>query len=504
MKFYLGIDIGTTHIKACIINEKGRTVSCEVRDHETVWTERYGAVYDPCLSWEVTMDCIKAAVLGLKQKEPDAVLTAAGITSMAEAGVPVDKDGMPLTPVIAWNQAVEASAEYPEELTGYPLYQRTGLICHPKYTINRLLWLRETDKDLFDRMDCWLSVADYILFCMTGEYRTDTSLAGRTLLFNINTGTWDPELTRFADMEGRLPEIMNGNSRPPVIPPHTAGKLGLPQGMRVVCAGHDHLCAALAEQKDNESMIFNSMGTSEVYTGFIPKPEMSENYFKHGIVQGRFDGRYFWMCNLPSSGASVEWLRTLLSVGDKMNYEQLMALQGSRPSDVFYLPFLNGAGTHRHKTDLKGTFFGFTTETKSEDMVQAVYDGIAMEGRYILERLDECGAFPNGPVTAAGGGIRNRGLMETKANAMNRGFRLSSLTEAAAAGAAIRAAGSTGTAVPRCGGGEYAAIEPDGALNLEYEKKYVQYKHLCRTLDWDETENGSMIQQNGGKNGSSS
>lgn len=91
-------------------------------------------------------------------------IRAIGITSMAEAGVAVDADGVPLTPVVPWNagQGGPEEADFPASLRGFSLYRKTGLIWHRKYTINQLLSLKTSRPELFERMDCFLSVSDYL------------------------------------------------------------------------------------------------------------------------------------------------------------------------------------------------------------------------------------------------------------------------------------------------------------------------------------------------------
>ena len=111
-----------------------------------------------------------------------------------------------------------------------------------------------------------------------------------------------------------------------------ARRFGLREDVRVCTGGHDHLCAALAEDL-KEGEVLNSMGTSEVYIGFLTQLPDQELLYKKGIQLGRFQGKYYWICNMPSSGASVEWLRSFLSVdGRPVPYESLMQIERQVPS----------------------------------------------------------------------------------------------------------------------------------------------------------------------------
>lgn len=477
----LGIDIGTTHIKACAAGHDGTILSSAVKAHETKQSKQYGLIYDCDDLWEITAECIRRAAAECKAAGFAEDIGAIGITSMAEAGVPVDQHGKPLTPIIPWNQANLSSGSFPEQLRGYALYERTGLLRHPKYAINRLLRLREKEEAIFQKMEHWLSVADYVLYRLSGEYWTDVSLAGRTMLFNLHTGTWDKELTAFAGMEGRLPRIQSPGTELPVISRNAAEELGLSKEAKIFCAGHDHLCAAYAEQMEEGAGILNSMGTSEVYTGFLAAPHVTEASYTHGILQGRFRSGYYWMCNMPSSGASVEWLRNLVSADRLLPYEELTEPAKEIPSALYYLPFLNGGGTHRGETRIKGGFLGILPGTNRADMLQGIYEGIAMEDRIILENLEEWGGCSTEPITAAGGGTKNTSLMEAKASVMGREIRISKNVQAAALGAALQAAKAAGASLDGISK-EYHPVLPDPALKAPYDRKYLSYKKYCRLL----------------------
>ena len=150
------------------------------------------------------------------------------------------------SPVVPWNagQGGPEEADFPASLRGFSLYRKTGLIWHRKYTINQLLSLKTSRPELFERMDCFLSVSDYLFFRLTGERRTEESLACRTMLYNIFEGQWDSELTAFAGVTGKMPPVGKGSTGWPILKKELASRYGLPDKISVRIGGHDHLCAA--------------------------------------------------------------------------------------------------------------------------------------------------------------------------------------------------------------------------------------------------------------------
>lgn len=480
MELYLGIDIGTTHIKVCAVDKDGRPAGTALRDQDNRPVPGWGNCFTADALWEKTTECLKEVLLGT---EPGSV-RGIGITSMAEAGVPVDREGIPLMPVVPWN-AWEAMAgtreEFPENLRGLGLYRKTGLIWHPKYTINQFLFLRKNWPSLFAKMDCFLSVSDYLLFCLTGERMTEESLACRTMLYHIHEQKWDEELTAFAGVDGKLPRVAAGEEDWPVIKKEMAGRFGLREDVRVCIGGHDHLCAAHAENL-KEGEILNSMGTSEVYIGFQERVPSIELLYEKGIQLGRFQGKYYWICNMPSSGASIEWLRSFLSPdGRPVPYERLMQEERPVPSRVMYLPFVNGAGSHRlvfsgndaqRTGKTAGGFLDIAMTTSPMDMAQGIYEGIGCETRVILELLEEAG-IGTGRIICAGGGTRNRLLLQAKADVTGHTFFISRRTQATALGAAAIAGG-----IRLKGTMENGRVCPEENYRKTYDEKYESYRQV--------------------------
>lgn len=215
MELFLGIDIGTTHMKVCAVRPDGSVCHTVLRDQSVRELPGWGSCFRAEELWEKTEDCLKELFSQIDRKQ----IRAIGITSMAEAGVAVDADGVPLTPVVPWNagQGGPEEADFPASLRGFSLYRKTGLIWHRKYTINQLLSLKTSRPELFERMDCFLSVSDYLFFRLTGERRTEESLACRTMLYNIFEGQWDSELTAFAGVTGKMPPVGKGSTGWPIL-----------------------------------------------------------------------------------------------------------------------------------------------------------------------------------------------------------------------------------------------------------------------------------------------
>lgn len=508
MNYAVGLDIGTTHIKACLTDQTGAILAVSETDNRQEETEQFGRCFRAEALFEKAVFCIRN-VIGQAGKIPEAI----GITSMAESGVFLDRDGKALLPVISWSEAGDA-CPLPPGLCGEEFYQRTGLLWHPKYTVSRILCLREKFPELYGKVDSALSVADYILYRLCGKKCTDESLACRTGMYDIVRQSWWTRMTDFAGMTGKLPEVLRGDEGWPVLAEdayellglrergagrsaeakgfpesssassegmerfwkRTSEQSGMAQEIRVRVCGHDHLCAAVGAGVQG-SEVFHSMGTSEVYIGWLDGPGRNDAFYEKGIQQGRFGGRRYWICNMPSSGASVEWFRMLLSTDEKITYEALMAEKGQIPSPVSYLPFVNGTGTHRMQQGMQtGAVLGLKGNTGRGDILQGIYEGIAMESRYILGQLAAVG-IDTRQLIVVGGGSKNRCLMQAKADVTGSTFLCCKTVQAAAAGAAALAGGFM------VDGRELAyRAEARAEYEAAYREKYEKYRNLCRVL----------------------
>lgn len=487
MDVYLGIDIGTTHLKVCAVRQDGCVLYTALRDQETELHPEWGDCIPAKALWERVCGCLEE-VIG--RVDPDNI-RAFGIASMAEATVPIDRYGNSLMPAVPWNGAAWGGREenLPSSYRGLSLYKKTGLLWHPKYTVNQLLFLKKSRPDILRAADCFLSVSDYILFRLTGEKRTEESLACRTMLYDVFRREWESELTAFAGAEGKLPRVTAPKEEWPCLKKEMAQRFGLREEVRVCIGGHDHLCAATAEGLE-EGEVLNSCGTSEVYLGFLAQTEklpLLERLYENGIQLGVFQGRYYWICNMPSSGASIEWLRRFLSWnGERVSYESLMRPSHVIPSSILYFPFINGQGTHRREP-VEAGLLGLTMHTTPQDAAQGIYEGIAFETQTILEHLEAAGIRTE-RIVSAGGGIRNRLLMQAKADVTGREFLLSENTQATAMGAAILA-GLPKTEARKADKGTKAsvrvseeAVRPTPDLRKAYLLKYDRWRKLLRTL----------------------
>ena len=196
----IGVDVGSTHIKVALVAPGSGVLYVARRATETHAVRGGGAYHRSAELLAAVNSAIAECVAEADGKVgPPAAI---GIASMAEAGVPVDRRNLPVGDILAWHDPrPERQAAWLERQIGAaPLFARTGLRPEPKYTLPKLLWLREQKAADFTRLRHWAGVAELVALDLTGELATNASLACRTLAFDVTKRAWDPELLALASL----------------------------------------------------------------------------------------------------------------------------------------------------------------------------------------------------------------------------------------------------------------------------------------------------------------
>ncbi|MGD0249152.1 MAG: FGGY family carbohydrate kinase, partial [Candidatus Limnocylindrales bacterium] len=182
----VGVDVGSTHTKAALVVPGSGVLHVARRATDTHLVRGGGAYHRPAELLAAVIsaiaECVAAAGAG---RRPAGI----GIASMAESGVPINRRNLPVGDILAWHdpRPDRQAAWLERQIGAAPLFIRTGLRPEPKYTLPKLLWLREQKAADFTRLRHWAGVAELIALDLTGELATNASLACRTLAFDVTT-----------------------------------------------------------------------------------------------------------------------------------------------------------------------------------------------------------------------------------------------------------------------------------------------------------------------------
>ncbi len=259
----LGIDIGTSHTKAVVVARDGREVASSA-----VATPFVGRDGRTEMSVDALRGCLGDVLAPLGDRRRQVV--AAGVAGIAESGAPFDAGGRPLAPVIAWTdeRGHEAVAALARQF-GPALPARIGQEVRTVLTVSKLGWLVSNGMTGMAR---WLGVPELALHALTGEAATEVSLAARTGAFDVISRNWIPEVpTSLGFSIGAFPPVCVAGAAMGRVSGPASGWSGLPRGIPVTIAGHDHL-VGMAGAGAGPGDAANSVGTAETIVVRAPGP----------------------------------------------------------------------------------------------------------------------------------------------------------------------------------------------------------------------------------------
>lgn len=483
MALLLGIDLGTTRIKAALLDtDAGRVIRAAARPTPTHHPQPELSEHDPEELWQTVAGCIREAAGG----QP---VVALAISSMAEAGVLVDRETRPIAPVIAWyDRRSEPQASWIEARVAMDrLYRITGQRVSPSFGVTKLLWLRENVPHASERGVRWLPLPSYILWRLCGEQMVDYTIAARTLLFDQNTLRWSAELLAAFGLPktGLLPSVAVGGTPVGTVTAEAARATGLPEGAACVLGGHDHLCAALTSGAHTPGAVVESTGSANalimLLPRFLPDPALAPSgYASYAYLR---PGLWALKGGLKSAGSAVEWLARMLSADGTPDYARLEAAArdgiGKRAGPL-WLPHLIGSGTPEGDRFSRAGLVGAAYEHTSGDLFRGMLESLACWLRHNLEEMGAITSQPVDSVILTGGATRLSLLSQLKADVTGKPVRIPQIEEAASVGAALLAG---------LGAGEFNSMEE--ALNsLRYEfveflpdpSRAAWYDQLYRTV----------------------
>lgn len=489
------LDLGTGRVRAVAVDLKGHIVAEAAEPTPTHFPQAGWAEYHPRELWQTVCKVLTALTQTAKAH---GAIQGFATGSMGEAGVLIDADGRELGPIIAWycGRTVADGERMRAELGDDYIFRTSGVTTSPSFSLAKILWWRRTHPEIFSKARRWLNMADWVAFRLTGEARTDYTLASRTNALDLGRLAWADELLGKLDIDPALfaPLIASGALVGRV---HATGaqETGLPPGLPVSGGGHDHVISTVAADTTAPGILLDSMGTAEGLILANDRPIFEEALRRGGNQQSVLcldKPRYKLMCGLTTSGGAIEWFRRQAGGA---SYDSLIAEAGKLPpgsNGLCFLPQLRGGDQPYPNPHARGAFIGITGDAAPGALFRAVLEGICLYARLGFDHLSAIkGVAPISRIRIIGGGTRNDLLMKIKASVYGRPLEVTPLSEATCLSAAILGGlgagifGSVAEAQSRMaeGLGQVRVVEPDPHWTARYEELYqTVYTQLPATL----------------------
>ena len=443
----LGVDIGTTNLKALAFSPDGNELARAAVSTPTQYPHPDWAEFDHDSLWGALVTIIRDVVA---QLAGTAEFAAIAFTGMAEAGFPLDKNGNPLHAAIAWfDRRVLPQMEQWQNIIGPDRTARiTGLPIAPAAGILRPLWLRDNHPELFAGTKFWLNLPDYAAYRLSGIMATEYSLASRMMVLDIDTRQWSDSLLNSVELDTSLfGQLVPSAVQIGSVHQAAADLTGLPVDLPVCSAGHDHLCAAAGLGVTEPGDIFDSIGTAEAIVATLDRRIEDPGVVTSGIAQGIhvIPERYYAISGNTFGGGSIDWTRQLLHNAlpdQKQSFEAMIQMADQVPpgsGGVFFLPHLRQANPPIMDPFSRGAFVGLSSDCGPGHLARAVMEGLAFEYQRILDEVCERFQLAGKRLVAAGGGTRNSLFMQIKSDVSGLPLVIPDIDEATCLGAALAA-----------------------------------------------------------------
>jgi xylulokinase len=410
---YLGIDIGTSSVKAVLIDGGGTLVE-QASEALAVSRPQPGfSEQDPEAWWQATVKAVRALPDGLR-----GAVRAVGLSGQMHGATLLDAKDRPLRPAILWNDGRSASECRELERRVPDARAITGNIVMPGFTAPKLLWVSNHEPDVFRRTTHILLPKDYVRLKMTGEKVSDMSDASGTAWLNVAKRDWSDALLEATGLSrAHMPSLIEGTSPSGSITAAAAEELQLP---RVVVAGGggDNAASAVGLGVVSPGQAFLSLGTSGVLfvvtDQFRPNPDRAAHAFCHCLPD-----RWHQMSVMLSAASTLDWAAQITQQADLPRLVEAAKARGVSRHTPIFLPYLSGERTPHNDPDARGVFFGIRADTDATDLVVAVLEGVALGFADGLDVLLEKGGSI-GEIGVIGGGARLPYWGELLAAALNR------------------------------------------------------------------------------------
>lgn len=508
MSFLLGIDIGTSGTKTVLFDESGNTIASALAEYPLYQPAIGWAEQDPEDWWAATRSTIKQVIS--KGNIDASLIKGVGLSGQMHGAVLLDKDYKVLRKAIIWcDQRSSAECNQITDAIGSKrLIEITANPALTGFTASKILWVRNNEPEIYEKVYKILLPKDYIRFKLTGEFATEVSDASGMQLMDIPGRKWSDEVLEKLKIEksmlGKLYESQEISGK---VNREASSLTGLKEGTPVAGGAGDQAAGAIGNGIVRPGVVSSTIGTSGVVFAFSQNvtidPLGRVHTFCHAVPN-----TWHIMGVTQGAGLSLKWFRDNFCIEEKRTAElmkvdpyMLMDKEAEKVdagcNGLIYLPYLMGERTPHLDPNAKGVFFGLSAKHEKQDMVRSVMEGVVYSLKDCLEIIKEMGVNIS-EVRASGGGGKSPLWRQMQADVFGTEITTINSSEGPALGVALLAgvgAGVYSNITEACD--QVIEVKTRQAANLEitskYNKFYNIYKSLYNSLKKDFADVSSLL-----------
>lgn len=484
-KYLLAHDLGTSGDKATLFTADGTLINSCTYEYETKFFNGNWAEQNPLDWWKAFCETNKHLLEGVDKRKVSAV----AFSGQMMGCVCVDSNGRPLRNAIIWadQRSTKEEETIRNKIDESRFYKITGHRISASYSIEKLMWVRNNEPDVFKQTCKVLLPKDYIIYKLTGEFVTDYSDASGTNAFDIVKCKWSDEIMEAAGIDKCLfPAAYPSTNIVGEISKNIAEECGLASGTKVIIGGGDGVCASVGAASVVENAAYNYLGSSS-WISFTSKEPVFDNELRTFNWVHMVPGYYSPTGTMQAAANSYNFIKKILFDGlsilgkNKISIYELMdkEINNSKvgANGLVFLPYLLGERSPRWNPKARGAFIGLKMEHTKGDLLRATVEGILMNLAIILQVFKKESDISD--INVIGGLAQSDVILHLLSDIYGiKVHKLNYLEEATSIGAAVAAGVGSGELKDFNEVHKFIKIKEDIIPDLENHKKYERIKKV--------------------------
>ncbi len=493
----LGIDIGTTGIKAIVFDEEGKVLASSYREYGLIYPKPHFVEFDAIPMWDKIFDAIKE-INSCPEVKKDPV-NAMSVSTIGESFTSVDEKGNIIHNTI-YSTDSRSKAELEFIFTKIPakeLYSFTGLPPQTIYALNKILWLKNNLPAVYCKTKRILFTEDLLQYKLgISDTKISYSLSSTSLFFDIRKKIWLDKILDTFGIDKNLfstpvpSGVITGTVRNDI-----AEDLGFKNDVFVVTGGHDQQCAALGVGSIKEGLAADGMGAVECVTTTLDRLMLSDLMYENNFSTRAhvIPDKFVTFAYNFTSGSLIEWFVNIFADKEKelAKKEKTDVIKyfyknfDFHPSGLFVLPYFSQSGTPYHDPVPRGTITGLNLATKKECIFKAIIEGLIFEIAFNIELAEQSGVKIT-ELRAVGGGSRSDKELALKSSILGKPVKKMKTSEAGCLAAMMLAGIAINKFTLEQAISSFIKIEkefyPDETIRERYLENFIKYKRIYNLI----------------------
>jgi gluconokinase len=436
--YIIGIDIGTGSTKAVAVNTRGDIIGTTQIHHSYIKTIDEHAEQDPALLLNAFYSCIKRLISDLGNLPSGISLSSAMHSIMA-----INEEGKPITNLILWsdNRSTKIAQQLRNDRSGQTIYKDTGTPIHAMSPLCKIIWWRENEKETFSKAYKFISIKEFIWYCLFKEYAIDHSIASATGLFNIDTLSWNTESLQMAQittdhLSFPVPTVYHKTG----IEKEACKLSGLTPLIPVCIGASDGCLANLGTHSLKKGIAAITIGTSAAVriASAVPIRNSANMIFNYILDYQTF------ICGGPinNGGNVMDWIISNFLSSQELGedpYPRIFEIINKIPAGsegLLFLPYIFAERSPVWDEKASGGFIGIKQVHTQAHFINSVIEGICFALKEVLEIIENASGEIK-EIYASGAFSKSRDWVQLLANVINKPVVLSEIEDASAIGAAM-------------------------------------------------------------------